>query len=157
MALIRLQSFDSSARLSLYRPTQSQAPATPKPSTPAVKPVYLIVFGYPPDKYSATVEYFRSLGDSTEPDPNLNISNCFRIGYNNPAEAMRAVRKNGEVLSGSWMIGVKWAVRASLGARCRRNLICRNRTRLRLKCSLASPSIAARSLPERPQILQPLT
>jgi hypothetical protein len=25
---------------------------------------------------------------------------------------MRAVRKNGEVLGGSWMVGAKWAVRS---------------------------------------------
>lgn len=72
--------------------------------------MYLIVFGYPPDRYSATAEYFRSLGDTTEPDPNVEVTNCFRIGFHNPAEAMRAVRKNGEVLGGSWMIGVRWAV-----------------------------------------------
>ncbi|KIP05494.1 hypothetical protein PHLGIDRAFT_92109 [Phlebiopsis gigantea 11061_1 CR5-6] len=102
-------SFDSTARASLFHPSQSQVPATPKSATPVAKPLYLIVFGYPPDRYSATIDYFRSLGDTTEPDPNVDITNCFRIGFRNPGEAMRAVRKNGEVLSGSWMIGVKWA------------------------------------------------
>jgi nuclear pore complex protein Nup53 len=70
----------------------------------------VIVFGYPPDKYSVTAEYFRSLGDATEPDPNADVTNCFRIGYRDPSAAMRAVRKNGEILGGSWMIGAKWAV-----------------------------------------------
>ncbi|KAH7914619.1 hypothetical protein BJ138DRAFT_1056637 [Hygrophoropsis aurantiaca] len=70
---------------------------------------YVIVFGYPPDKYSATVEYFKSIGDTTEPEPNTEITNCFRIGYREPAEAIRAVRRNGEIISGSWMVGVKWA------------------------------------------------
>lgn len=105
-------SLDSSARTSIFRPAQSHTPTTPKgqtPGTPSKKPIYVIVFGYPPDRYSATVEYFRSLGDATEADPNLEITNCFRIGYSTPAEAMRAVRKNGEVLGGSWMVGVKWA------------------------------------------------
>ncbi|EAU90679.2 hypothetical protein CC1G_03948 [Coprinopsis cinerea okayama7 len=73
------------------------------------QPLYIIVFGYPADKYSVTVEYFKSLGESTEADPNTEIANCFRIGYTDPADAMRAVRKNGEVLGGSWMIGAKWA------------------------------------------------
>ncbi|KAF9808264.1 hypothetical protein IEO21_07907 [Rhodonia placenta] len=72
-------------------------------------PLNIVVFGYPPDKYSVTVEYFRSIGETTEAVQNQDISNCFRIGYVNPAEAMRAVRKNGDVLNGSWMIGVKWA------------------------------------------------
>lgn len=77
--------------------------------TPSSSPVYVIVFGYPPDKYSVTVEYFKSLGSTTDSEPNTEIINCFRIGYRDAAEAMRAVRRNGEVLSGTYMIGVKWA------------------------------------------------
>lgn len=73
------------------------------------QPTYIIVFGYPPDKYSLTVEYFRSLGASTEPEPSAEIVNAFRIGFRDPGEAMRAVRRNGEVLGGTWMVGVKWA------------------------------------------------
>ena len=71
-----------------------------------------MVFGYPADKYSVTVEYFKSLGDATDVEHNSEISNCFRIGYRDPGDAMRAVRKNGEVLGGSWMVGAKWAVRS---------------------------------------------
>ncbi|KAJ6513510.1 hypothetical protein DFH09DRAFT_1374167 [Mycena vulgaris] len=71
--------------------------------------LYIIVFGYPSDKYSVTVEYFKSLGDASDPDPNAEIVNCFKIGYRDPADAMRAVRKNGEILGGSWMVGAKWA------------------------------------------------
>jgi len=89
----------------------SRAPRSePNPSS---SPAYVIVFGYPSDKYSITVEYFKSLGSTTDPEPNTEIVNCFRIGYRDAAEAMRAVRRNGEVLSGTYMIGVKWAV--SLG------------------------------------------
>ncbi|KAJ7069310.1 hypothetical protein C8F01DRAFT_1112250 [Mycena amicta] len=79
------------------------------PST--IPTLYIIVFGYPADKYSLTVEYFKSLGDTgtSEADPHSEIVNCFKIGYRDPADAMRAVRKNGEVLGGSWMVGAKWA------------------------------------------------
>jgi len=70
---------------------------------------FVVVFGYPADKFSLTAEYFKSLGEATEPEKHLEITNCFRIGYVDIGDAMRAVRKNGEVLSGSWMIGVKWA------------------------------------------------
>lgn len=109
-------SSDTPSRGSLFRPSLSQIPSTPKqqasPSAPS-KPLFVVVFGYPPDKFSVTVEYFRSLGDATDLETNADISNCFRIGYANPAEAMRAVRKNGEVLGGSFMIGVKWAVSIS--------------------------------------------
>jgi hypothetical protein len=77
---------------------------------------YVIVFGYPPDKYSVTIEYFKSLGAATEPEPNTEIVNCFRIGFRDPGEAARVVRRNGEVLGGTWMIGVKWADAAAAAA-----------------------------------------
>ena len=94
-------------------------PAFPSPSrpprtdaAPSTAPIsYVIVFGYPPDKYSVTVEYFKSLGAATEPEPNAEIVNCFRIGFRDPGDAARIVRRNGEVLGGTWMVGVKWAVR----------------------------------------------
>ena len=90
----------------------SRAPR-PEPNHPSA-PLYVVVFGYPPDKYSITVDYFKSLGSATDPEPNTEIVNCFRIGYRDPGDAMRAVRKNGEVLSGTYMIGVKWAVSFAL-------------------------------------------
>ena len=90
---------------------------TPQPSShQTLEPLYVIVFGYPPDKYSVAVEYFKQLGETTDPDPNTEISNCFKIGFKHPGEAMWAVRKNGEIVGGSWMVGVKWAVRLSLTA-----------------------------------------
>jgi hypothetical protein len=92
---------------STNRDTRTEAPRTPLSS----QLLYVIVFGYPTDRYSATVEYFRSLGENpTEADPHADIVNCFRIGYRNPVEAVRAIRKNGEILSGTWMVGAKWAV-----------------------------------------------
>ncbi|KAH8093769.1 hypothetical protein BXZ70DRAFT_949116 [Cristinia sonorae] len=107
--------FDSPAR-SLFRPQQSQAqtPSTPKSAPPLThtKPLQVIVFGYPPDKYTIAVEYFRAIGESTEPDANTEVVNCFRVGYTNPADALRAVRRNGEVVGGTWMVGVKWADQA---------------------------------------------
>jgi nuclear pore complex protein Nup53 len=81
--------------------------ASPPQST---QRLYVVVFGYPQDKYNATVEYFKSLGESTEPDQSLEVVNCFKIGFKDPTDAVRAVRRNGEVLGGSWMVGVKWAV-----------------------------------------------
>ncbi|KAM6497542.1 hypothetical protein JOM56_008015 [Amanita muscaria] len=53
---------------------------------------------------------FITLGDSTDPDLNNETFNCFRLGYHGPGNAMRAVRKNGEILSGCFMVGVKRAV-----------------------------------------------
>ena len=81
----------------------------PTGSSMSQQTVYVIVFGYPPDKYSVTVEYFKSLGNSTDADPHTEIANCFKIGYSDAGDAMRAVRKNGEILGGSFMVGAKWA------------------------------------------------
>lgn len=92
------------------RQSRTGAPPSAAPIT------YVIVFGYPPDKYSVTVEYFKSLGAATEPEPNAEIVNCFRIGFRDPGEAARVVRRNGEVLNGSWMIGIKWADSAAAAA-----------------------------------------
>ncbi|THH32379.1 hypothetical protein EUX98_g1798 [Antrodiella citrinella] len=113
---LQASAFDSPAR-SLFRPHQSPAaPSTPQnaPSPPVAssKPLQVIVFGYPPDKYTVAVEYFRAIGESTEPDGNTEVVNCFRVGYAKPGDALKAVRRNGEVVGGSWMVGVKWADQA---------------------------------------------
>ena len=97
-------SLDGPSFPSPARPSRTDA----SPSTTPIS--YVIVFGYPPDKYSVTVEYFKSLGAATEPEPSTEIVNCFRIGFRDPGEAARVVRRNGEVLGGTWMVGVKWAV-----------------------------------------------
>ena len=94
--------------LNFDSPMMQASQATPHQ---AAEPLYVIVFGYPPDKYSVAVEYFKQLGETTDPDPNVEITNCFKIGFKNPVEAMWAVRKNGDIVGGSWMVGVKWAVR----------------------------------------------
>ncbi|EPT01041.1 hypothetical protein FOMPIDRAFT_1161968 [Fomitopsis schrenkii] len=109
---MRGPNFDSStSRTSLLRSTYSSTPRAGNSAQTGsnAQPIPVVVFGYPPDKYSLTVEFFKSLGESTEPEQHPDISNCFRIGYLSPSEAIRAVRKNGDILSGSWMIGVKWA------------------------------------------------
>ncbi|KAG6844820.1 hypothetical protein H0H87_003387 [Tephrocybe sp. NHM501043] len=90
------------------RPQRAVASTTSQQPTQQ-QPIYIVVFGYPPEKYSSTVEFFQSLGATTDPDPHLEIQNCFRIGFTDPGDAVRAMRKNGEVLGGSWMVGVKWA------------------------------------------------
>ncbi|KIK60476.1 hypothetical protein GYMLUDRAFT_73920 [Collybiopsis luxurians FD-317 M1] len=102
------QSKSPTPQHSLFSSIRTRTPPAPKSSTSST-PLYVIVYGYPADKYSVTVEYFKSLGETTDADPNTEIVNCFRIGYYDPGEAMRAVRKSGEILGGSWMIGVKWA------------------------------------------------
>jgi nuclear pore complex protein Nup53 len=105
---LRWQSVDSHSQNSVAdtRPTTS--------ASTSAEIHYVIVFGYPPDKYSVTTEYFKSIGDTTDPDPNMQITNCFRIGYRDFGEGMRAVKRNGEILGGSYLIGAKWAVSNSI-------------------------------------------
>ncbi|KAF9485515.1 hypothetical protein BDN70DRAFT_823695 [Pholiota conissans] len=108
---------DSPARFAPRKTTTEKSPftssrrgiATSPPSNKPNQPIYIVVFGYPPDKYSVAVEYFMSLGETTNPEPNPEISNCFKLGYLDPSDAMRAVRKNGEIVAGSWMVGAKLA------------------------------------------------
>jgi nuclear pore complex protein Nup53 len=103
-----MSNFDSP--MAITRVSQNTPHTTPEP-------LYVVVFGYPPDKYSVAIEYFKQLGETTDPDLNTEISNCFKIGFKNPVDAVWAVRKNGEVVGGSWMVGVKWAVR-HISRRC---------------------------------------
>ncbi|TEB28871.1 hypothetical protein FA13DRAFT_1735386 [Coprinellus micaceus] len=109
----RFQPRQSTLDASRFGKRHTQAPAV---NTTNEQPIYIIVFGYPADKYTVTVEYFKRSGASTEADPSTEIQNCFRIGYSDPATALRAVRKNGEILESSYMIGVKWADQAQADA-----------------------------------------
>jgi nuclear pore complex protein Nup53 len=90
--------------------SSSRRPARTSSITHIPQHTFVVVFGYPADKFSVAAEIFKSLGEATDPEKHLEITNCFRIGYVDIGDAMRAVRKNGEVFSGSWMIGAKWAV-----------------------------------------------
>ncbi|KAJ7853355.1 hypothetical protein B0H14DRAFT_3450342 [Mycena olivaceomarginata] len=82
----RASAFTSPSRSAFGR----RPPPPSSSSTQAQQPMlYIIVFGYPPDKYSLTAEYFQSLtgGGSasvSDPDPHAEIVNCFRIGYRDP-------------------------------------------------------------------------
>ncbi|KIY46830.1 hypothetical protein FISHEDRAFT_75268 [Fistulina hepatica ATCC 64428] len=97
---------------------------------PAPQPALrVIVFGFPPGQAQVAADYFKSLGQCSEPDFSLGLQNAFRIGYVHPTDAMRAVSKNGEVFFGQWIVGAKWedqlqadAVLSSLaGGRALRN------------------------------------
>ncbi|KAJ7879320.1 hypothetical protein B0H14DRAFT_3435201 [Mycena olivaceomarginata] len=76
----------------------------------------------------------------SDPDPHAEIVNCFRIGYRDPADAMRAVRKNGEVLGGSWMVGAKWADPAQAEALLNQPLVARHTSPDPMAVDSPSPS-----------------
>lgn len=115
----------ASSTLASSHRSQSQQQKQQQPA-PTNDPAYIIVYGYPTDKYSVTLEFFLSLSSeysqsantgslgTTKPEPVYDVSNAFKVGYVHHGDAVRALRKNGEVLrggggGGGWMIGVKWA------------------------------------------------
>ena len=60
-----------------YHTSASPACQSWMDATPSTTPIsYVIMFGYPFGKYSVTVEYFKSLGVATGPEPNTEIVNC---------------------------------------------------------------------------------
>jgi len=69
----------------------------------------VVIFGFPKDKLQAAIKLFTSLGDSQDPIAGPEGANWFKIAYKHEWEAARAVRKNGELINGVWMVGVKWA------------------------------------------------
>ncbi|KLO12690.1 hypothetical protein SCHPADRAFT_904842 [Schizopora paradoxa] len=76
--------------------------------------LYVVVFGYPTTRFSPTAAHFQSLaeGGTTEIEICSDVENAFKLGYKFPWEAARALRKNGEIVSGEggrWIVGVKWA------------------------------------------------
>ena len=88
-------------------------------STSNVQPLYIIVFGYPQPRYSLTLAHFTALGSggTTTPEVIPDVENAFKIGYNHPWEAARALRRNGEIISGEgsrWIIGVRWLVSVAI-------------------------------------------
>lgn len=94
--------------------SQSSSGATKNGSSSTV--YKLIVFGYPPNLESSVLKEFASIAplsynskQDPSPSPNANGSNWFTIAYDNDWAAMRALRKNGDIVADSAMIGVKWA------------------------------------------------
>ncbi|KAJ7103810.1 hypothetical protein C8R44DRAFT_988006 [Mycena epipterygia] len=98
---------------------QSQSHAQGQGQAPA-----LLIFGYPPDKYTLTLSFFAALAPLAPGAPPALApevaGNCFLLWYKEVGDAVRAVRKSGVVLgggggeggggSGGWMVGVRWAV-----------------------------------------------
>lgn len=72
----------------------------------------MVVFGFPPEKIEDIIGLFLAMGDSTVTE-SPEACNWVTIAYKRPYEAARAIRRNGEVVAGTIMIGVKWAVSIS--------------------------------------------
>lgn len=87
---------------------QHHSPLQPQASKQPI--TYLNVFGYPLDRYETIAKIFQGLGDTTNPEPSEN-GHWFTIGFRQPWEAERALRRNGKIMDDTFMIGVARAVR----------------------------------------------
>ncbi|KAK4051152.1 hypothetical protein OIV83_002974 [Microbotryomycetes sp. JL201] len=65
------------------------------------------VFGFPSSALDLVLEYFAQFGDVVATTPSSEGGNWVTIVYAQAWSAFRAARKNGEVLGGALMIGVK--------------------------------------------------
>lgn len=65
------------------------------------------VFGFPASATDLILDFFSQFGDIVSKTPSTEGGNWVTIVYAQPWSAARAVRKNGEVLGGVLMVGVK--------------------------------------------------
>ncbi|KZW00042.1 hypothetical protein EXIGLDRAFT_831111 [Exidia glandulosa HHB12029] len=68
---------------------------------------YVVVFGFPPEEYAQTANLFAASGETTAPQPCTHEGgNWFKIGFRSQYDFNRALRRNGELINGTYMIGV---------------------------------------------------
>lgn len=83
--------------------------STPSPASS------VIVFGLPPTLLSPLLEHFSQFGHVLAHVLDPNGGNWVTLTYASELEAARALARNGEVLGGTWMVGVKPLVSVSFG------------------------------------------
>ncbi|KAL7414934.1 hypothetical protein BDY24DRAFT_22878 [Mrakia frigida] len=81
------------------------------PPPPSANPLdsTVIVFGPPMSMLQPLLQHFEQFGEITAAAPDQGGGNWVSITYRHEQDAARAIKKNGDVLGGSYMIGVKWA------------------------------------------------
>ncbi|GAA5850231.1 hypothetical protein JCM9279_003572 [Rhodotorula babjevae] len=86
----------------------SSALAHPGSSTSSSSKGYAVhVFGFPASALELILEHFTQFGDVLSSSPSTEGGNWVTVVYAHPWSAARAVRKNGDVLGGVLMVGVK--------------------------------------------------
>ncbi|GAA5875537.1 hypothetical protein JCM8547_007576 [Rhodosporidiobolus lusitaniae] len=83
----------------------TSAPLHPAPS--ASDGYAVNVFGFPPSALDLVLDYFSQFGEILSRTPSSEGGNWVTISYAQPWSAARAARKNGEILSGVLMVGIK--------------------------------------------------
>ncbi|EJD47932.1 hypothetical protein AURDEDRAFT_113210, partial [Auricularia subglabra TFB-10046 SS5] len=102
----KAQPDQSTSKRGLASPAQAQKLGTPTRSPPPITPQvrYVLVFGFPPEHAGQMATMFAASADTTQPEH--EGGNWFRIGYRNHWDYERALRRNGEIVNNSFMIGV---------------------------------------------------
>lgn len=67
----------------------------------------MYIFGFPSSALDLVLEYFAQFGEIVSKIPSTEGGNWVTVSYAQPWAATRAARKNGEVLGGALMVGVK--------------------------------------------------
>jgi hypothetical protein len=65
------------------------------------------IFGFPSSALDLVLEYFSQFGEIVSSNPSTEGGNWVIVAYAQPWSASRAARRNGEVLGGALMVGVK--------------------------------------------------
>lgn len=103
-----LHSFRSQAEHSANSPFSNPAASLhPAPSSSSSTTYPVNVFGFPSSALDLVLDYFSQFGDIVAKTPSQEGGNWVTIEYAQPWSAARAARKNGEVLGGVLMVGVK--------------------------------------------------
>ncbi|GAA5903710.1 hypothetical protein JCM6882_003393 [Rhodosporidiobolus microsporus] len=76
-------------------------------STPSTDGYAVHIFGFPPSALDLVLDYFSQFGEVVSKTPSPEGGNWITLAYAQPWSAARAARKNGEVLGGVLMVGVK--------------------------------------------------
>lgn len=136
---------DISSGHALSASPSDQTSTLPAQHSPGGYPVY--IFGFPSSALEIVLEYFGQFGEIVSSTPSTEGGNWVTVAYAQPWSASRAARKNGEVLGGALMVGVKAVDEEGL----RRALLASENSDSGAKGSLDNMSMQAQASSRPPQ------
>lgn len=101
------QPLSASASSSHPSASASTSHAHSAPAAPPAAGYAVHLFGFPSEAAPAVISHFSALGDIVSSVPSAEGGNWITIAYAQPWAAARAARKNGTILGGVIMVGVK--------------------------------------------------
>ena len=105
-------------------PTQALSPSLDHATLPPAsqKGNSINVFGFPSNALPLVISHFSQFGEILSTTPNAEGGNWITITYAQTWSAQRAARRNGEILAGNVMVGVKLVEDVVAGASASPNL-----------------------------------